>query len=103
MELGAPRRQGCLAPGSIATDAPRASSASGQKPCADATAALQVADTLKHFDGAGTEEYEQQLAAEREALARQEQASPPPPLRTNRTRRVLHPVLIGHAASFTPY
>jgi hypothetical protein len=22
--------------------------------------------------------------------------------RTNRTRRVLHPVLIGHAASFTP-
>ena len=24
-------------------------------------------------------------------------------LRTNRTRRVLHPVLIGHAASFTPY
>ena len=27
----------------------------------------------------------------------------PPPLRTNRTRRVLHPVLIGHAASFTPY
>jgi hypothetical protein len=27
----------------------------------------------------------------------------PPPLRTNRTRRVPHPVLIGHAASFTPY
>ena len=27
----------------------------------------------------------------------------PPPLRTNRTRRVLHPILIGHAASFTPY
>ena len=27
---------------------------------------------------------------------------PPTPLRTNRTRRVLHPVLIGHAASFTP-
>jgi len=26
-----------------------------------------------------------------------------PPLRTNRTRRVLHPVLIGHAASFTRY
>ena len=32
------------------------------------------------------------------------QSAPPPPfLRTNRTRRVLHPVLIGHAASFTPY
>jgi hypothetical protein len=29
--------------------------------------------------------------------------SPPPLLRTNLTRRVLHPVLIGHAASFTPY
>ena len=28
---------------------------------------------------------------------------PLPPLRTNRTRRVLHPVLIGHAASCTPY
>jgi len=27
---------------------------------------------------------------------------PPPPPRTNRTRRVLHPVLIGHAASHTP-
>jgi len=29
-------------------------------------------------------------------------APPPHPLRTNRTRRVLHPVLIGHAASLTP-
>jgi hypothetical protein len=28
---------------------------------------------------------------------------PSPPLRTNRTRRVPHPVLIGHAASLTPY
>jgi hypothetical protein len=28
---------------------------------------------------------------------------PPPPLRTNRTRRVPHAVLIGHAASLTPY
>jgi hypothetical protein len=27
----------------------------------------------------------------------------PPPPRTKWTRRVLHPVLIGHAASFTPY
>ena len=26
-----------------------------------------------------------------------------PPSRTNRTRRVPHPVLIGHAASLTPY
>jgi len=29
--------------------------------------------------------------------------SPPPPPRTNRTRRVPHPVLIGHAAFLTPY
>ena len=29
--------------------------------------------------------------------------SVPPLLRTNRTRRVRHPVLIGHAVSFTPY
>jgi hypothetical protein len=28
---------------------------------------------------------------------------PPPPPRTKWTRRVLHPVLIGHTASFTPY
>ena len=36
------------------------------------------------------------------ALAKQ---APPPPLpsRTNRTRRVPHPVLIGHAASLSPY
>ena len=27
----------------------------------------------------------------------------PPPSRTNRTRRVPQPVLIGHAASLTPY
>ena len=27
---------------------------------------------------------------------------PPPPLRTNRTRRVPHPVLIGHAARLSP-
>jgi len=30
-------------------------------------------------------------------------AAPPPPPRTDRTRRVPHPVLIGHAASLTPY
>ena len=30
-------------------------------------------------------------------------ASPPPPPRTKRTRRVPHPVLIGHAAPLTPY
>ena len=37
---------------------------------------------------------------------RQRRAVRPPapfPPRTNRTRRVLHPVLIGHAASLTPY
>ena len=28
---------------------------------------------------------------------------PPPPSRTKWTRRVPHPVLIGHAASLTPY
>ena len=31
------------------------------------------------------------------------QVCTPPPSRTNRTRRVPHPVLIGHAASLTPY
>ena len=31
------------------------------------------------------------------------QVSLPPPLRTKWTRRVPHPVLIGHAASFLPY
>ena len=28
---------------------------------------------------------------------------PPPPSRTNRTRCVPHPVLVGHAVSLTPY
>jgi len=32
----------------------------------------------------------------------QRAAGPPPSPRTNRTRRVLHPVLIGHATSLTP-
>jgi hypothetical protein len=35
--------------------------------------------------------------------AMQETLSPPPPTRTKWTRRVPHPVLIGHAASLTPY
>ena len=34
--------------------------------------------------------------------AAQHEACPPPP-RTKWTRRVPHPVLIGHAASLTPY
>jgi len=41
-----------------------------------------------------------------EVLRTRHQAPPPPPsplLRTNRTRRVPHPVLSGHTASLTPY
>ena len=38
----------------------------------------------------------------REALTCARARAPHPP-RNNRTRRVLHPVLIGHAAFFTPY
>jgi hypothetical protein len=34
---------------------------------------------------------------------RQTRPTPPPPPRTKWTRRVPHPVLIGHAASLTPY
>jgi hypothetical protein len=44
--------------------------------------------------------------AVRQEHRRAAKACPPPPplpLRTNRTRRVLHPVLIGHAVSLTPY
>jgi hypothetical protein len=42
--------------------------------------------------------------ASRLRLTAQPPPPPPPlPLRTNRTRRVLHPVLIGHAASLAPY
>ena len=35
--------------------------------------------------------------------ARGRRRAPPPPPRTKWTRRVPHPVLIGHAASLTPY
>ena len=42
------------------------------------------------------------LASER-ATAAAVPPPPPPAPRTNRTRRVPHPVLIGHAASLTPY
>ena len=59
----------------------------------------------------GEELREAELRAERAAAAVRDgmrgamqdaaMRGPPPPLRTNRTRRVLHPVLIGHAASFT--
>ena len=48
---------------------------------------------------------QREIAAQREALAAQVGSGPflfPPPLRTNRTRRVLHPVLIGHAVSLGP-
>ena len=37
------------------------------------------------------------------AAGREAGGGRPPPPRTNRTRRVPHPVLIGHAASLTPY
>ena len=46
------------------------------------------------------------LHAPRAAAGSQRAASsprPPPPLVLSRTRRVPHPVLIGHAASLTPY
>ena len=36
-------------------------------------------------------------------LPRAEESLNPPPPRTKWTRRVPHPVLIGHAASLTPY
>jgi hypothetical protein len=36
-------------------------------------------------------------------VSRSLQGAPPPPLRTKWTCRVPHPVLIGHAASLTPY
>ena len=39
----------------------------------------------------------------REFDALHEVGPAPPPLRTKWTRRVPHPVLIGHAASLTPY
>ena len=38
-----------------------------------------------------------------DAVSRGAAGPPPPPSRTKWTRRVPHPVLIGHAASLTPY
>ena len=50
------------------------------------------------------EAFEEDLSAIVEAACSKDKPGPPPPppLRTNRTRRVPHPVLIGHAASLTP-
>ena len=45
----------------------------------------------------------ERIIALNDATARAMAPPLPPPLRTNRTRRVPHPVLIGPAASFTPY
>ena len=62
--------------------------------------AWRLAGRVKALEDANTRlETEAAAVGEREAkLAR----CPPVP-RTNRTRRVPHPVLIGHAASLTPY
>ena len=46
---------------------------------------------------------EQYQKALRELSQLREQQAPPPSSRTKWTRRVPHPVLIGHAASLTPY
>jgi len=66
-----------------------------------------VAAGLEGFVPAALRGVQAPAATEWEAVGGLEAAKaeppPPPPLRTNRTRRVLHPVLIGRAASFTPY
>jgi hypothetical protein len=54
--------------------------------------------------GAGVEAAVQRRRAQRRAEKRARGAEQaPPPLRTEWTRRVPHSVLIGHAASLTPY
>jgi hypothetical protein len=56
----------------------------------------------------GAQELRARLEKDKEALAAQVaslegKVAPPPAPRTKLTRRVPHPVLIGHAASLTPY
>jgi hypothetical protein len=43
------------------------------------------------------------IAAEAEQMRRERDQAPPPPPRNKWTGRVPHPVLIGQAASLTPY
>ena len=52
-------------------------------------------------EGSG-EDWRRAVDSELEAL-RESRGRPPPHPRTKWTRRVPHPVLIGHAASLTPY
>ena len=52
---------------------------------------------------AGAPGQPEEIASVWDAFSRVLQEISPPPPRTNRTRRVPHPVLIGHAAYLTPY
>jgi hypothetical protein len=61
---------------------------------AEEEAALE-AELRLHLGGGADEN----VAAADAAPAGGPESAPPPPLRTNRTRRVLQPVLIGHAVS----
>ena len=56
--------------------------------------------SLLYTQGRGEEQERRKKEREREA---KEAADPPPPPFTKWTRRVSRPVLIGHAASLTPY
>ena len=69
-----------------------------------------VGDTQEAVDAAAAEirrvmRVRAALCARLSARPRAQRTSrgAPPPLRTKRTRRVPYPVLIGHAASLTPY
>ena len=77
-----------------------------RKALVEAAAARAAAEEAAARERAAAEEYQGMRAAADRAAEEVRGlfvASPPPPSRTDWTRLVPRPVLIGHAASFTPY
>jgi len=88
----------------IADCVERSGGAPGGSVCALLVDASALAEATERGTGrAGSWRVGTLVGRPRADEATGETVPPPLPLRTNRIRRVLYPVLIGHAASFTPY